>query len=110
EAAGPAQVRRDFRLGFFSFMDEIWTLINLRNDAQAFRDGLFVTNILTFSEGSVREALLNAVAHRDYRSSGSVFVRQYARRLEIVSPGGFLPGINADNVLWRQAPRNRRIA
>jgi len=32
------------------------------------------------------------------------------RRLEIVSPGGFPPGITADNLLWRQAPRNRRVA
>ncbi len=54
--------------------------------------------------------LLNAVSHRDYRLAGSVFVRQLPRRLEVVSPGGFPPGINLDNILWRQAPRNRRIA
>ncbi|MBK9231672.1 MAG: putative DNA binding domain-containing protein [Anaerolineae bacterium] len=41
---------------------------------------------------------------------GSVFVRQYPRRLEVVSPGGFPPGITLENILWRQAPRNRRIA
>ena len=67
-------------------------------------------DILTFNEGAVREAILNAVSHRDYRLGGSVFVRQYARRLEIVSPGGFPPGITPENILWEQAPRNRRIA
>lgn len=110
EAAGPAQDRRDFREGFFSFGDDLWETINLRNDVQHFQDGLFVASIPTFNQAAVREALLNAVTHRDYRLGGSVFVRQYARRLEIVSPGGFLPGINPENVLWRQAPRNRRIA
>lgn len=110
EAAGLAQERRDFRLGFFAFMDELWELINRRNEVQSFQDGLFVASIPTFSEAAVREALLNAVAHRDYRLPGSVFVRQYARRLEIVSPGGFLPGISPANVLWNHAPRNRRIA
>lgn len=64
----------------------------------------------TFDERAVREALLNAVSHRDYRHGGSVFVRQYPRRIEIVSPGGFPPGINQENILWEQNPRNRRIA
>lgn len=58
----------------------------------------------------MREAVLNAVSHRDYREPGSVFIRQYPRKLEIVSPGGFPVGINADNILWEQKPRNRRIA
>jgi ATP-dependent DNA helicase RecG len=54
--------------------------------------------------------LLNAVAHRDYRHPGSIFVRQYSRRLEVVSPGGFPTGITAENILYRQNPRNRRLA
>ena len=58
----------------------------------------------------MREALLNAVAHRDYRLGGSVFVRQYGQRLEIVSPGGLPPGITAENILDQQNPRNRRLA
>jgi ATP-dependent DNA helicase RecG len=39
-----------------------------------------------------------------------VFVRQYPRRIEVVSPGGFPPGITPENILWQQNPRNRRIA
>ncbi len=58
----------------------------------------------------MREAILNAAAHRDYREAGSVFIRQYARRIEIVSPGGFAGGVSADNILDKQFPRNRRIA
>ncbi len=64
----------------------------------------------TFNERAIREAMLNAVSHRDYRNAGSVFVRQYPRRLEIVSPGGFPAGITPENALWQQNPRNRRIA
>ncbi len=59
---------------------------------------------------SVREAVLNVVSYHDYRHGGSVFVRQYPRRIEIVSPGEFPPGITATNALWQQSPRNRRIA
>lgn len=75
-----------------------------------FQQGLFVWDVPTFDERAVREAVLNAVSHRDYRHGSSVFIRQYPRRIEIVSPGGFPPGITAENVLWQQNPRNRRIA
>ena len=110
EASGPAQDRIEFREGFFLWQDALWNRINLRNDRQSYQDGLFRYEIPTFDETAVREALLNAVAHRDYRLGGSVFVRQYARRLEIVSPGGFPAGITPDNIVDQQNPRNRRLA
>lgn len=110
EAAGPAQDRLELREGFLLALDTLWERINLRNDRQSYQDGLFRYDIPTFDEVAVREALLNAVAHRDYRLGGSIFVRQYARRLEIVSPGGFPLGITPDNILDQQNPRNRRLA
>jgi ATP-dependent DNA helicase RecG len=85
-------------------------LINLRNDKQHYQDGLFMLDIPTFNEGAVREAILNAVAHRDYRHPGSIFIRQFPRRIEIVSPGGFPQGITPENILDRQQLRNRRVA
>ncbi|MEI6388826.1 MAG: ATP-binding protein [Spirochaetota bacterium] len=110
DASGPAQARKEFRQGFFSWYDELWSTINLRNDLQHFQSGLFVLDVPTFNERAVREAVLNAVSHRDYRMAGSVFVRQYQRRIEIVSPGGLPPGIQLETILWEQSPRNRRIA
>lgn len=84
--------------------------MNLCNDIQHYQDGLFVLDVPTFDERSIREAILNAVSYRDYRQGGNVFVRQYPRRVAIESPSGFPPGINEANVLERQNPRNRRIA
>lgn len=110
EASGPAAQREEYREGFFTWQDALWTLINLRNERTPYRDGLFLMDVPTFDEVQVREALLNAVAHRDYRLGGSVFVRQFAQRLEVVSPGGFPPGITVANVLDQQSPRNRRLA
>ena len=110
DASGPAQQRKEFRRGFFGFYDALWELINLRNDIQHFQSGLFVLDVPTFSERVIREAVLNAVSHRDYQLGGSVFIRQYPRRLVMESPGGFPVGINEQNILDRQSPRNRRIA
>lgn len=110
DASGPAGDREEYREGFFAWQDLLWDKINLRNEKQSYQDGLFRMDLLTFDEVPVREALLNAMAHRDYRLGGSVFVRQYPQRLEVVSPGGFPPGITTDNVLDQQSPRNRRLA
>lgn len=107
---GPANQREEFRHGFFLFYDRVWDLVNLRNAKQHFQERFVMHPVATFSEIAVREALLNAVSHRDYRDGGSVFVRQFPRRIEIVSPGGFPPGITPDNILDQQSPRNRRIA
>lgn len=110
EASGPAAYRNEFRDAFFNIHDKIWNLINLRNDKQHYQDGLFIFDIDTFNEGSTREALLNAISHRNYQMAGSVFIRQYRDRLEITSPGGFPPGITPENIIDKQYPRNRRIA
>jgi ATP-dependent DNA helicase RecG len=110
EASVAYQQRLELRRGFFLWFDELWKTINLRNDVQQFREGLFKYDIPTFDEDSVREAVLNAVSHRDYRDGGSIWIRQSPRMLEIESPGGFPDGITPDNVRERQKPRNRRIA
>jgi len=59
---------------------------------------------------AVREALVNAVAHRDYRIRGRrIEIRMYADRLEVISPGG-LPGyITLDNLVEEHFSRNPRL-
>jgi ATP-dependent DNA helicase RecG len=104
------QDRVEYRDAFFLIFEDIWSKLDARNDLQSFQDGLFRREVSTFNEGVVREALLNAACHRDYRLGGSVFVKQYPRRLEIVSPGGFPPGVTSANILHKQTPRNRRLA
>jgi ATP-dependent DNA helicase RecG len=104
------QQRKEYRYAFLLFYDDIWHTIDLRNEVQQYQDGFFKWDVPTFNEIVVREGILNAVAHRNYRDPGSVFVKQYPRKLEIKSPGGFPPGITEQNILWEQFPRNRRIA
>lgn len=110
EVTGPAQQRIEYREGFFLFYNDLWEKINLRNDTQHFQDGLFIWDIPTFNEKAIRESILNAVSHRDYRMAGSVWVKQYPRSITIASPGGFPTGITPENILWKQQPRNRRLA
>lgn len=110
DASGPAQERHEFREGFFSWYDKLWGLISLRNDRQHFQEGPFVLDVLTFDERAVREAILNAVSHRNYQLGSSVFVCQYPNRIRLDSPGGLPVEVGLENILHRQSPRNRRIA
>jgi ATP-dependent DNA helicase RecG len=79
------------------------------------RTGAVVTGLerqerTEYPTAAVREALVNAVAHRDYRLGGRrIEVRMFVDRLEITSPGG-LPGfITVDNILEEHFSRNPRI-
>jgi ATP-dependent DNA helicase RecG len=59
---------------------------------------------------AVREALVNAVAHRDYRLTGrSIEIRMYTDRMEITSPGGLPAHITVDNIVEEHYSRNPRI-
>ena len=105
----------DFRIAwrkpFFCIYDEIWNAINARNIRFPFQEGLFQSEIFAFNEKAVREALLNAVAHRDYRITGqSIFIKTSPQEFYIESPGGFPPGMTPENVLEKSYWRNRRIA
>lgn len=50
-------------------------------------------------EAAVREAVVNAVMHRDHRRLGAVFIDHTATRLSVTSPGPFVTGVTVDNIL-----------
>ncbi len=60
------QQRKEYRQGFLSFHEDLWNTINLRNDKHQYQHGLFIWEIPTFNEAVIREAILNAVSHREY--------------------------------------------
>ncbi|MEI8371300.1 MAG: RNA-binding domain-containing protein [Planctomycetota bacterium] len=73
--------------------------------------GFFKMRVPAFVVDVVREALLNAVTHRDYTDPGEVLLRHTARELAITSPGGFLAGITPQNILRHEpVARNRTLA
>ena len=55
-------------------------------------------NILELPEDALREAIVNAVCHRDYFEKGArVMVEVFDDRVDIVSPGGVCKGITNEN-------------
>lgn len=73
--------------------------------------GLFKLRIPQFPIEGVREAVLNALTHRDYQNPGEILVRHSVHELVVTSPGGFVDGITPENILRHEAvPRNRTLA
>lgn len=64
-----------------------------------------------YSEAALFEAIVNAVAHRDYSiRSSRIRVSMFAERIEINSPGGLPNNLTLDSMELRQSTRNETIA
>lgn len=87
-----------------------WRVIWEEMDKKAVVQGLQREDRTEYPPFAVREALVNAVCHRDYRLRGSsVEIHMRADRLEITSPGGLPAYITVDNIVEEHYSRNPRI-
>lgn len=67
-------------------------------------------DIPQYAMSAVFEAVVNAVAHRDYSISGSkIRLHMFSDRLEIFSPGGLPNSLSLDEIFSRQFARNELI-
>jgi ATP-dependent DNA helicase RecG len=87
-----------------------WEILHEEIQRPATVNGLERRETLLYPEDAVREAVVNAIAHRDYAISGQrIEVRLFDDRMEIMSPGG-LPGhITVDNMRDEHYSRNPRL-
>ena len=103
--------RIDGKNGILCLLEDIYRNIEHYNKITTVKIGLFHFEIKDFPEDTYREAILNAILHRDYTSLGSVFIKHYDDRIEISNPGGFIGGITPENILRQDSkPRNRYLA
>jgi len=107
----PGYMRREEINGSLSHVIEtLWNAIWEEMRHESVISGLKREERPEYPPFAVREAVVNAVAHRDYRLSGrKIEVRMFDDRMEIISPGG-LPGhITLDNIVEEHFSRNPRI-
>jgi ATP-dependent DNA helicase RecG len=87
-----------------------WEILRLEMHPTTEVNGLTRTEVLDYPALAVREALVNAVAHRDYEVTGrQIEVRLFDDRLEIISPGGLAGHVTLDNIVDEHYSRNPRI-
>jgi len=103
--------RQIFSEPYYLTIEKLWELINQRNGKVPVQQGPYIFDIPFFNKEVIREAINNAIAHRDYRRTSEVVIKQFPNEMHITNPGGFPLGVTLDNLLTvNSTPRNRLLA
>ena len=103
--------RKEFGGSIFQQLNEAYQAIDFYNGTRASFEGLLRKDERDYPMEAVREALLNAVVHRDYSFSGSISINLYQDRLELISLGGLVSGFSLEAALMGASqPRNGKLA
>lgn len=103
--------RREFSGSLLQQLNEVYEYVDFRNQTHATFDKLLRIDTRDYPEVAVREALLNSLVHRDYSFRASTLISIYADRIEFVTLGGLLPGLElADLMLGISVCRNPQLA
>ena len=91
-------------------IERSWQVVLEEMRVGAVVTGLERQEVLEYPEYAVREALVNAVCHRDYRLRGRrIEIRKFSDRMEIISPGGLAGYMTPDNLVEEHFSRNPRV-
>ena len=103
--------RAEFSGSLFKQMEDIYAYIDRFNRIRAEFPGLKRVDTRDYPPEALREAMLNAIVHRDYSYSASTFISIFDDRIEFVTLGGLPKGIAMSDVMMGvSVPRNRRLA
>lgn len=102
---------REFGGSVFSQIESAFEYIMLNNKTKSVFSGIDRIDKTDYPEEAIREALLNAVVHRDYGFSGSIIVNINSKCIDIISIGGLVPGLAEEDIMnGISQPRNRNLA
>ena len=102
---------KEFGGSIFKQLDDSYDYLALCNRTSSSFIGLERIDEPDYPEEAIREALLNALVHRDYSFSGSIIINVNDECMEFISIGGLLPGLSAEDIRSGiSQPRNRKLA
>jgi len=103
--------RQEFNGSLFKQINDVYNYLDLNNKTTATFDKLLRIDSRDYPETALREALLNAVVHREYSASGSTLIKMFSDRVEFISPGGLVSGIEVEDIMsGYSACRNSDLA
>lgn len=102
---------KEFGGSVFKQFEDTVNYLALCNKTSSVIKGVVRTDRQDYPEEAIREALLNALVHRDYSFSGSIIINVNDKKLEFISIGGLLPGLSTDDIrIGISQPRNKNLA
>ena len=103
--------RRELSGSLLEQLEEAFDYIERYNRTRAEFSGLDRLDMRDYPPEAIREALLNAIVHRDYSFSGAALISIFEDRIEFVTIGGLVKGITLDDVkLGVSVLRNQNLA
>jgi len=103
--------RREFTGSLLKQLNDVYEFIDRYNRIRSEFEGLHRIDKRDYPVEAVREALLNALVHRDYSFRDSTLISIFDDRIELVSIGGLVKGISFnDMMLGVSVARNRNLA
>lgn len=102
---------KEFTGSIFEQLEDSFGYLMLCNKTVATFKGLERVESSDYPQEAIREALLNAIVHRDYSFSGSIIINVNDNEMEFISIGGLLPGLSPDDIRSGiSQPRNKKLA
>lgn len=102
---------KEFKGSIFKQLNDTFDYLSLSNKTKSSIYGLERIESVDYHDYVLREALLNAIIHRDYSFSGSIIININSERIEFISLGGILPGLSEDDIKnGISQPRNKNLA
>lgn len=103
--------RREFGGSLIQQLHEVYDYMDRYNQTRATFQELLRIDTQDYPKVAIREALLNILIHRDYGFSASSLISLYDDRMEFVSIGGLLLGVNLEDVtMGLSVCRNQNLA
>ena len=103
--------RREFCGSLLKQLNDVYQFIDQFNHTHAHTEGLYRVDKRAYPTEAIREALLNAIVHREYSFSASTLISIFDNRIEFVSIGGLARGISqSDILLGISIARNKKLA
>ncbi len=107
---GPTSTSVRLQGPLFQVADELERLLEPRNTTTELMAGMVRVDLDLIPETTRREAIANALVHRDYTELGPTTVRITGSDFIVSNPGGFPPGVTIDNILDQSRPRSPILA
>lgn len=102
---------KEFGGSVFNQFENAVNYLALCNKTMSTIKGVVRTDKQDYPEEAIREALLNALVHRDYSFSGSIIINVNDNKMEFISLGGLLPGLSTEDIrIGVSQPRNKKLA
>lgn len=105
------KTREEFTGSILKQLEEAYKYISMFNHVHSDFVDLKRIDTFDYPKYALREALLNAIVHRDYNYSGSIIINIFNDRIEFVSIGGLVQGISISDIMYGVSQsRNTLIA